>query len=544
MHAFALAVLAGLLLLISTPASSQTPLQRPDAPVVTAGANLKELIFDWERPARAMKYRVLHKTHERMYFEPLGPRIPGWRPRAAVAIAVHLQNWDETRYIMLACNLAGCTRSAEIDPRPLMLDTIGYFKASNTGTNDGFGREMVMSVDGTTLAVAAERESSNASGVNGNQADNSSPNSGAVYVYRRTGREWAQEAYLKAGVNQPQQSFGRGFPVDHRPLAISGDGSLLAVGAPGHNGSFVREGVVYLYSRGADGAWTLSSTLRAPVPRANDHFGLSVDMAQDGRTLKVNTLLPAAGAGVPQTRAHIYVRPAETWQHSVTLAPYYSGDQCQTVRLSGDGRTLFSSCLSAVTGEARGITQRLMGNAWVNVGEIPIAGYLSHQPMAINHAGDKLAVRGGDGWVWMYRWENGAWVNDVRIGYPSYITLPDSVGWAYALEFDRHGNYLAIGDYGGSASGAGVSRNLIDGSERRGAVYLYQYMDDLPNWFMRTAVQAPNPQADDQFGRSVALSGDGNILAVGAVGEDSAARGLDGNQNSESASGSGAVYLY
>jgi hypothetical protein len=28
------------------------------------------------------------------------------------------------------------------------------------------------------------------------------------------------------------------------------------------------------------------------------------------------------------------------------------------------------------------------------------------------------------------------------------------------------------------------------------------------------------------------------------VGEDSAARGLDGNQNSESASGSGAVYLY
>ena len=542
MRALALAVLAGMLLLITAPASSQTPLQRPAAPVVNVSANLKELIFEWERPERAQMYRVLHKTFDRMYYEPLGPRIPGSRPRAAVALAVHLQNWEETRYIILACNLAGCTRSAEIDPRHLMLETIGYLKASNTGTNDGFGGKMVMSVDGSTLAVTAERESSNASGVNGNQADNSSPNSGAVYVYRRTGRRWAQEAYLKAGVNQSQQSFGMGFPVDHRPLAISADGSLLAVGAPAQGGTFTRQGVVYLYTR-TNNAWALSSTLRAPVPRANDHFGISVDMGQDGRTLKVNTLLPAAGSGNPQTRTHIYVRPGTTWQHSVTLAPYYAGDQCQTVRLSGDGQTLISSCLSSLTGQARAITQRLLGNAWVNVDEIPIAGYLSHQPMAINYAGDRLAVRGGDGWVWMYHWENAAWVNDVRIGYPSYITLPDPVGWAFALEFDRHGNFLAIGDFGGSPSGAGVSRNLTDGSERRGAVYLYQF-EGFSNWFMRTAVQAPNPQADDQFGASVALSGDGNILAVGAVGEDSAARGVDGNQGSESASSSGAVYLY
>ena len=33
-----------------------------------------------------------------------------------------------------------------------------------------------------------------------------------------------------------------GFPVDHRPLAISADGSLLAVGAPAQGGSFTREG--------------------------------------------------------------------------------------------------------------------------------------------------------------------------------------------------------------------------------------------------------------------------------------------------------------
>jgi hypothetical protein len=42
----------------------------------------------------------------------------------------------------------------------------------------------------------------------------------------------------------------------------------------------------------------------------------------------------------------------------------------------------------------------------------------------------------------------------------------------------------------------------------------------------------------------VGLSGNGRILAVGAVGEDGGARGMDGNQASNSRPDSGAVYLY
>jgi hypothetical protein len=34
--------------------------------------------------------------------------------------------------------------------------------------------------------------------VNGNQADNSMEQSGAVYVFARTGASWSQQAYLKA----------------------------------------------------------------------------------------------------------------------------------------------------------------------------------------------------------------------------------------------------------------------------------------------------------------------------------------------------------
>jgi hypothetical protein len=42
----------------------------------------------------------------------------------------------------------------------------------------------------------------------------------------------------------------------------------------------------------------------------------------------------------------------------------------------------------------------------------------------------------------------------------------------------------------------------------------------------------------------VALSADGNTLAVGALYEDSNATGIGGDQTNNSASNAGAVYLY
>ena len=63
-----------------------------------------------------------------------------------------------------------------------------YLKASNTGGNDNFGIAPVLSADGNTLAIGAWHEASNATGVNGDQTDNSLAPSGdngtgAVYLY-------------------------------------------------------------------------------------------------------------------------------------------------------------------------------------------------------------------------------------------------------------------------------------------------------------------------------------------------------------------------
>ena len=73
-----------------------------------------------------------------------------------------------------------------------------YVKASNPGLNDHFGSSVALSRDGNTMAVAAHWEASAATGINGNQNDDSIPQAGAVYVFTRTGTTWTQQAYVKA----------------------------------------------------------------------------------------------------------------------------------------------------------------------------------------------------------------------------------------------------------------------------------------------------------------------------------------------------------
>src|SRR5687768_4851898 len=71
-----------------------------------------------------------------------------------------------------------------------------YVKASNTGLYDTFGRSVALS--GDTMVIGAPGEASSATGVNGNQANNSASGAGAVYVLVFNGTNWVQQAYLKA----------------------------------------------------------------------------------------------------------------------------------------------------------------------------------------------------------------------------------------------------------------------------------------------------------------------------------------------------------
>jgi hypothetical protein len=74
-----------------------------------------------------------------------------------------------------------------------------YVKASNTGQDDHFGWSVALSGDGSTLAVGANVEDSNATGIDGNQANNAAVSRwGGVRVRSQRRNVWTQQAYVKA----------------------------------------------------------------------------------------------------------------------------------------------------------------------------------------------------------------------------------------------------------------------------------------------------------------------------------------------------------
>ncbi len=89
----------------------------------------------------------------------------------------------------------------------------------------------------------------------------------------------------------------------------------------------------------------------------------------------------------------------------------------------------------------------------------------------------------------------------------------------------------------------GINGNQNDNSEN-GAGAVYVFTRSGTTWSQQAYIKASNTGANDEFGWSVALAADGNTLAVGAYQEDSNATGVNGNQNNNSASRAGAVYVF
>jgi hypothetical protein len=177
-----------------------------------------------------------------------------------------------------------------------------YIKASRTvptsiDVGDRFGWSVALSADGDTLAVGATGEGSNATGINGDQSDNSNAGAGAVYVFNRLGTGgWQSEpTYFKASNGNQSTNNDIAFGIS---VALSGSGDTLVVGAYRENGAAVgldgdqadqsvfRSGSVYTFIRDG-GNWNQQAYIKASNTDASDFFGFSVALSTDGSTLAV-----------------------------------------------------------------------------------------------------------------------------------------------------------------------------------------------------------------------------------------------------------------
>jgi len=200
-----------------------------------------------------------------------------------------------------------------------------YIKASNSGEFDFFGTAVSLSGDGNTLAVGAIYESSLAQGIDGNQLDNSSPVSGAVYLFTREAVDWSQQAYLKASNSGIYDEFGYS-------LGLSGDGNRLLVGAiseasasKGINANELdntaeQAGAAYLFER-LGSLWSQTAYLKASNSDSKDYFGNAVSLSSDGRVLAIGASQESGLAtGVGGNQAENAVTPAPLAGISITAS--------------------------------------------------------------------------------------------------------------------------------------------------------------------------------------------------------------------------------
>jgi hypothetical protein len=326
-----------------------------------------------------------------------------------------------------------------------------YLKASNTDPGDNFGINLTL--EGDTLAVAAYEEASNATGVNGNQADNSAPGSGAVYLFTRSGGVWSQQAYIK-----PSNSGGL-FGYN---LGLSGD--TLAVGAPwedsnatGINGnqadtSAPDAGAVYVFTR-TGGVWTQQAYIKASNTDAGDRFGQG--LAIDGDTIVAGARFEASaanGVNADQTdnsapnagAAYVFTRKAGIWTQEAYLKASNAGPDKN-----------FGGSVT-IAGDLIGIGSRLEDSNATGIN---------------GNQGSNIAPDSGA--VYLFKRSGGNWTQKAYLK-ASNTNAGDEFGENLALS----GETLAVGAYREASSATGVNGNQADNSAQdSGAVYVFDGLD-------------------------------------------------------------------
>ena len=157
----------------------------------------------------------------------------------------------------------------------------GLYQGLQYRGGDFFGWSLALSED--TLAVGATGEASNASGINGDQNDNSQVRAGAAYVYIRNGAAWSQQAYIKASNAESEDTFGWSLALSGDNLAVSApkeDSSSTGVDGDQGNNDLPDSGAVYLFRRSA-AAWSQLAYIKASNTGGGDFFGWNLALSGD-----------------------------------------------------------------------------------------------------------------------------------------------------------------------------------------------------------------------------------------------------------------------
>jgi len=189
-----------------------------------------------------------------------------------------------------------------------------------TGIGDAFGASVAIS--GDTIAVGAPGEASAATGVNGQEGDNSAEEAGAVYVFERVAGIWEQTAYVKASNTDEGDRFGFSVALDGNTLVVGAereDSAATGVDGDGGDNSADEAGAVYVFER-VGGVWAQSAYLKAFNADAGFFFGANV--AIDADTILIGSPGESSIGGEDSGAAYVFSREGDSWTQTNFLKAF------------------------------------------------------------------------------------------------------------------------------------------------------------------------------------------------------------------------------
>jgi len=298
-------------------------------------------------------------------------------------------------------------------------------------------------------------------------------------------------------------------------VSLSSDGSIMAIGAPYNNGNGSNSGQVQIYEN-IGGIWTqIGDDINGEY--AEDFSGWSVSLSSNGNIVAIGAHKNNR-SGAYSGHVRVYENISGVWTQigEDIDGEAYRDESGYNISLSSDGSIV---AIGAPNNDGNGSDSghvrvyENISDVWTQVGDDingAAAGDVFGWSVSLSSNGNIVAIgspRNSDngnrsGHVRVYENVSDAWTQiGSDIGGESEL---DESGIDVSLSSD--GSIIAIGAHKNSGNGY-----------RSGHVRVYENISGV---WTQIGSDIDGENVEDQSGRNVSLSSDGNIVAIGAIYND------------------------
>ena len=353
--------------------------------------------------------------------------------------------------------------------------------------SDGLGRAIALSNNGQILVAGSESNDGNGS------------SAGHARVFQFS----SSVGWTQLGTDIDGDATGDGLGTS---VAISHNGSIIALGAPKNDDNGTDAGQVQVYQY-VSGSWTqLGSSLEGES--SGDEFGNSVALSSDGTVLAVGAPYND-GTGSDAGHVRVFKYSSGSWtQLGSDIDGEFAGDLSgYSIDLSSDGETLAIGAPLNNSNYGHIRVYDYSNNSWTQVGT-DIDGSLTQGlfgwSLSLSNDGNTF-ISGlvryefyGSSQIKVYSFSNGTWTQKGS----SLSSIQDQEYFGESVSISGDGSLIAIGAYDHDGS----TRNSI------GRAVLYKYSSS--DW-VQIFGTISGSSSGDRLGETVVLSPNGEVLCVG-----------------------------